>query len=247
MKDINEFINQIIEGDCLEVLKQLPDNSVNLVFTSPPYNTGNEGKNKDMYVEYIDAFSDEEYYKLLSGSLAEMLRICCGPVFLNLNYMENNKRVIYKLLYEFVDYLRENIIWDKGRCQPPIGNILGKRYEYVLLFTKNKDFVINAFKNNLAKGYERFFGNWISNLLQLSIKSDQTKYSGIHRAGFPLSLPKILIDIYTQEGDIVLDPFVGLGTAAIAAKELKRKYIGIEMQKRYCEIARNSLKQEILF
>ncbi len=246
MFEMNRFIDTIICGNCLTVLPQIPDNSVDMVFTSPPYNTGNKGKNKDMYMEYIDNLDNEEYYKLLSCSLTQMLRICKGLVFFNINYMVNNKKSLYRLIHEFSDYLRENIIWDKLRCQPPIGNILGKRYEYILLFTKNNDFIINEPYDNKAKNYTKFFGNWLCNLIQLSTSSDQIEYSNIHRAGFPLSLPKIFIDIYTKEGDIVLDPFNGLGTTCIAAKELKRKYIGIELSKKYCEIAEKGLRQEVL-
>ncbi len=243
---ISEFTNKIICGNCLTVLPDIPDNSVNMVFTSPPYNTGNSGKNKDMYGEYIDNITDEEYFNLLSGSLKECLRICKGLVFYNLNYMVKNRKSLYRFIHEFSDYLRENIIWDKMRCQPPIGNILGKRYEYILLFTKNSEFVINDFADNMAKNYTKIFGNWISNLIQLSTSSDQIKYSDIHRAGFPLSLPKIFIDIYTKEGDIVLDPFAGLGTTCIAAKELKRSFIGIELSQKYCGIAIKGLRQGIL-
>ena len=150
-------------------------------------------------------------------------------------------------MHEFSDYLRENIIWDKGICQPPIGNILGKRYEYVLVFTKSKDVVINDFRNNMGAKYKQIFGHWISNLIKMSTRSDQTNYSNTHRAGFPLELPKVFIDVYTKEGDIVLDPFSGLSTTAIAAKRLHRNYIGIELSEKYIEIGRQLLRQETLF
>jgi len=236
-------LGKCYKGSCLDILPRLEDNSVDLIFTSPPYNTGNKGKNKDMYTEYQDSLSDEEYYNVLKTFLTESLRVCKGPIFLNINYMNNNKKILYRIIHEFSEYLRENVIWEKDRVQPPIGNILGKRYEYIFLFTKDSKFVINDFRHNKAEKYKAEFGNWISNLIHISLKTDQTKYAKTHRAGFPIDLPKVFIDIYTKEGDIVLDPFFGLGTTAIAAESLNRKWIGIELIEKYCNIAQDNLKE----
>jgi DNA modification methylase len=155
--------------------------------------------------------------------------------------MTNNKKVLYKILSDFSEYLRENIIWDKGKCQPPIGNILGKRYEYVFLFTKNTKFEVNNFRQNKAIKYQKEFGNWISNLIQLSLATDQTEFSKTHRAGFPYKLPYIFIDIYSKEKDIVLDPFFGLGSTAIASELLNRRWLGSELIEKYCAISRDRL------
>lgn len=229
--------------DCKELLKELKTDSIDLIFTSPPYNTGNSGKNKDMYKDYDDNLSNDEYYNLLYVFLEESLRICKGPIFLNMNYMVNNKKVLYKIISDFSEYLRENIIWDKGYCQPPIGNILGKRYEYIFFFTKNSKFEINTFKYNKGKNYTENFGNWISNLIKVSLKTDQTKFSRKHRAGFPIDLPKIFIDIYTKKGDIVLDPFMGLGSTAMSAELIDRRWIGSELIKNYCDIIKKRLEE----
>ena len=223
-------------ANCIDVLKSLPDNSCTLLFTSPPYNTGNKGKNKDMYTEYKDNLSDADYYNLLSTVIQEGMRVCTY-VFFNINYMNNNKKVLYKLLYEFSDSLRENIIWKKDRVQPPIGNILGKRYEYIFLFTKDPKAEINTFRVNKAINYKAEFGNWLSNLVEVSLKTDQTEFAKTHRAGFPTALPKMFIDIYSKENDVILDPFLGLGTTAIAAESLKRRWIGCELVQKYCDIS----------
>ena len=234
---------QIFNGDCLRILPTLATNSADMVFTSPPYNTGNSGKNKDMYTEYIDDASNFNYHKLLSGMLSESLRICKGAVFVNINYMNNSKKVLYKWLSDFSENLRENIIWDKRKVQPPIGNILGKRYEYIFLFTKDPKFEINNFKINKAEQYKKEFGNWISNLIELDLDSENFKYSKMHRAGFPVELPKMFMDIYTKEGDIVLDPFNGLGSTPLACLMMKRKFVGTELVKKYCDITLDKLKE----
>jgi DNA polymerase elongation subunit (family B)/DNA modification methylase len=236
-------LGKCFNEDCISVMKTLPNDSVNLVFTSPPYNTGNKGKNKNMYTEYTDDVSDEQYYNLLNDCLRESLRVCKGPIFINLNYMNNNKKVLYKWVADNVEYLRENIIWEKDKVQPPIGNILGKRYEYIFMFTKDPKFQINDFRKNKAENYTAEFGNWISNLLKVSLKTDQTKFAKTHRAGFPLALPKIFIDIYTKEGDTILEPFLGLGTTALAAESMGRNWIGCELVKKYCDITKERLDE----
>ncbi len=242
------MINTIIEGDCTEKLKLLSDNSVDIVFTSPPYNVGGTtrtGKNtKKLYEEYGDNLTDDDYYKLLSRCLEESLRVCKGGVFFNINYMSNNKLTLFKWVSDYAKYLKETIIWNKETHQPPIGNILAKRYEFIFLFTKNKDFEVNNHKVNKAEKYRKQFGAWISNLV--TVKPGEQEYNSVHRAAFPKSLPYIFIDIYSKTNDVVLDPFCGTGTTCVAAKELKRNYIGIELAKKYIDISKERLRQESL-
>lgn len=230
-------------GNCLNILPELPEKLIAMTFTSPPYNTGNTGKNKDMYTEYSDALLSEDYYFLLYMSLNQSLRLTRDLVMFNVNYMKNNQEVLDDLNFNMGHRRKEKIIWDKGRCQPPIGNILGKRYEEILVFTMNDGFEINNFKVNKAKKYGNLFGNWISNLITLSTAQDQTEFSSVHRAGFPINLPKVFIDIYTEKDDVILDPFMGLGTTAIAAESLGRRWIGIELIEDYCELAVKRIEQ----
>ena len=236
-------LGKLYHSDCVPILKALPDDSVQMMFFSPPYNTDGKGKNKDMYKGYNDHLTDDQYFELLSNVLTESLRICKGTIFMNMNYMINNRRVLYPLLAKFSEYLRENIIWKKDRIQPPIANILGKRYEYIFVFTKDIKIEINNFRKNKAANYKAEFGSWISNLIELSIKTDPTKYSKINRAGFPLDLPKMFIDIYSQEGDVVMDPFMGMGTTALACELLNRKWIGSELLEHSCAIIKERLQE----
>lgn len=232
---------EIYQGDSLEILKTLPDKSINLVFTSPPYNCGNSGKNKDMYKYYEDNLSNEDYFQLLDKSLKECLRICNGLIFYNLNFMRNNQSVILRWLYENNDKLRDIMVWDKKFVQPPIGNILGKRAEFIFIFSDSDNFVINDFRQNKAERYKHLFGNWLSNIIQLNTRTDILE-SNIHRAGFPIELPKAIIDIYSKENDVILDPFMGCGTTLIAAGDLKRNAIGIEICESYYQEAKKLIK-----
>ena len=237
-------LNKIHLVDCIEGMGQLDDNSCNLCFTSPPYNCGNKGKNKDMYKFYGDNLPDDEYYNLLNNSLKQMLRVCSGPIFVNLNYVKNNTQSLYRFVSDNSQYLLETIIWDKETCQPPIGNILGKRFEFIFLFAKDK-FELNCYGRNAGhnkgENYKNIFGNWISNLIK--VPKDDTKNSKVHRAGFPVSLPKVFIDIYTKPNDVILDPFMGTGSTAVAATDIGRRFVGFELSPEYVEISNKRIEE----
>lgn len=232
-------MNEIICGDCIELMKQMDSNTVDLIFTSPPYNTGGKGKNKGLYKFYDDNLTDDSYFNLLRDSMLEAMRICRGLSFFNLSYMTNNKKVLFSVFADLSDYIKELVVWDKMRVQPPIGNILGKRYEFILVLSSNPKFEINNFRENKASKYTKEFGCWISNLIQLSSQRKPVKF---HQAVFPTQLPSIFIDIYTKPNNIILDPFCGSGTTCVAAKELGRNYIGIDISEEYCSIARSRLE-----
>jgi len=238
-------VNTVIKGDCVEVMNTMEPNSINLVFTSPPYNTGGGGKCKGFYLNYKDNLTPGEYYNLLNFSLKRMLRVCDGLIFINLNYMNRNKKPLYHFIANNTEYLKEHIIWKKDVLQPPMGNILAKRYEHIFVFSKNPTIEINNFRTNKAKGFERIFGSWISNLIELP--ADDTEYSDIHKACFPTSLPGVFISIYSKLNDIILDPFCGVGSTLLAARQRGRRYIGIDIEAEYCKISRQRLSQGQLF
>ncbi len=113
-----------------------------------------------------------------------------------------------------------------------------KRYEYIFLFTKNPKFEINNFRINKAIKYKERFGKWISNLFYMPPDYENLHLVKKHRAGFPVALPKMFIDIFSKKNDIILDPFLGLGSTAIAAEELGRRWVGCELIKEYCDITK---------
>lgn len=222
-------------GDCIQGLKNLPDNSVDIVVTSPPYNI-----NSNKYEKYKDNLSDEEYYSFIKECLNELLRVTKYYVFFNFQILKNNRNVFYKIMCDFNKYLKTEFIWAKTN---PVnisnnGNIC-RGFEYIMCYSKsdNEDMV---FKRG---NYE--MKDYISNTLIKPVNSNN-KYNEIHSAIFPLWLPRYFIKYFSEENDIVLDPFMGSGTTAKACYELNRRFIGFEIDPEYCEIARKRLKQKVI-
>jgi len=229
-----DFLNRIICGDCLEVMRQIPDNSVDLAVTSPPYNlknsTGNGMKDGrggkwsgaallNGYSHHNDSMPHEQYVAWQRACLSEMLRAIkdTGAIFYNHKW-----RVQGGLLQDRQDIVtgfpvRQIIIWKrKGGINFNKGYFL-PTYEVIYMIAK-KNFVLTPKSNAYGDVWE--FGQELNNP---------------HPAPYPLELiERIISSTYAQ---IVLDPFMGSGTTAVAAQKLGRQYIGIEISPEYCQLA----------
>ncbi len=237
---IEKFLNKIIPGDCLEVMRSMPEKSIDLVITSPPYNiknsTGNGLKNPNKgkwqnarlvhgYATHNDAMPHEEYVKWQRDCLTEMMRLLKddGAIFYNHKW-----RVQGGLLQDRSDIVsgfpvRQIIIWKrKGGINFNPGYFL-PTYEVIYLIAKKK------FK--LAPKANRHGDVW--EFMQ------ETKNP--HPAPFPLSLIERIVSSTTAQ--IILDPFMGSGTTAIAALKYKRNFIGIEIAREYVDMANKRIKE----
>ena len=243
MKKLNyplDFINKNICGNAVDVMKQIPDGSVDLVVTSPPYNlknsTGNGMKDgrggkwanaalQNGYSHHDDRIPHEKYVKWQRDSLTEMLRIIPenGAIFYNHKW-----RVQAGLLQDRQDIVagfpvRQIIIWKrKGGLNFNAGYFL-PTYEVIYLIAKPK-FKLADKANALGDVWE--FTQEMNNK---------------HPAAFPVKLIDRIIS--ATDAKVVLDPFMGSGTTAISAINHKRKYIGIDISPDYCEMARKRIKQ----
>ena len=230
----NDFLNKIICGDCLEIMKRVPDESIDLIVTSPPYNlknsTGNGMKDGrggkwsnaaliNGYKNYDDCMPHDKYVKWQRECLKEMLRIIPdnGAIFYNHKW-----RVQDGLLQDRQDIVsgfpvRQIIIWRrKGGINFNPGYFL-PTYEVIYLIAKSKFC--------LAPKANAYGDIWEFN--------QETKNP--HPAPFPVNLIERIIS--STKAETVLDPFMGSGTTAIAAINLNKKYVGIELSEDYVNLA----------
>lgn len=259
-------INKIYEGDSLNLLKNLSNDSVDLVITSPPYSDlkvyiDNPGILADNYVDWFIPYCKE----------IERVIKPTGSFILNINdKVENGFRhpyvfdLVSKLHKESGLKLFERLFWNKMKGLPNRSRF-GDRVEFIFWFAKDKSFYfdidqmrteyspksIQRMKNPLKKRFSRTEENQNSNEYKewkpnpngalpttlVNISSESKRIADNHVAVYPVELAKYFIKGSTKEGDLVLDPFMGTGTTAVAAKQLGRKYLGFELQQNYIELA----------
>ncbi len=260
----------IINGDCLSVLKKIDDNTIDLIVTSPPYSDQRKstygGIKPDKYVEWFLPIT-RELLRILKPS---------GTFVLNIKEkVSDGERHTYVL--ELILEMRkqgwlwtEEFIWHKKNCYPgKWPNRFRDSWERLLQFNKNKKFNMyqdsvmvptgdwaktrlkNLSKTDLRRdesrvksGFGKNISNWIgrdmsypTNVLHLATESGNKG----HSAAFPKELPRWFIKLFTQPGDIVLDPFLGSGTTCVVAKEMDRSSIGIEILEEYYKIAKENV------
>ena len=235
-------VNKIYCMDALELLKQMPDKSVDLIVTSPPYNTKNKSlgyhpnsKTGDrFYDEYDDNLDDLSYYNFISNSIKECIRVSRYTCW-NMQMLSNNKDTIIKILFYFKENLKDIFIWEKQAVSQIVEGRLAKGYEFVFIFGQDnnmtfeyRDFPKNKYVPNIQKWFKRG-----------SIPE--------HHSTFPMDLPRYFIKRLTKEGDLILDCFVGSGTTVVVSKSLNRKYIGCDISQRYVDITNKRLAQKNVF
>lgn len=237
---LSKYLNKIINADCLDVLHQLPDECIDLVVTSPPYNlknsTGNGMKDGrggkwanaaliNGYENYDDCMPVEEYARWQHEVLLELVRVIKndGAIFYNHKWrvqdglIQDRRDIVYDVP------LRQIIIWKrKGGINFNAGYFL-PTYEVIYLIAK-KDFKLAPHSNRYGDVWE--------------IMQEQRND---HPAPFPVELIDRIVSSTTAQ--VVLDPFMGSGTTAVVAAGLGRDFIGIEKSAKYCESAMARLEK----
>jgi site-specific DNA-methyltransferase (adenine-specific) len=228
--------NKIYEGNCMEILDTFEDDSIDLIITSPPYNTGskslgyhpNSTTGDDFYNEYDDNLNEEEYYDLIANCIKKCLRVS-RYVFWNMQMLSNNKSVLLKIITDFQHNLKDIFIWEKQAVSQIIEGRLAKGYEFILMFGKD---------DNMTFDYRNFPENKYVPNIQTWFKTESFPE---HHATFPVKLARYFIQYFTKEGDIVCDPFAGSGTVGVACKQLNRKYVLIEIDSKYVALINKRL------
>lgn len=236
---------KLLNADCLKALESLPSGSVDLVFTSPPYNMNLRIRNgkycsrqivKELTTKY-SGFDDnlpmDEYFNFNKSVINELLRVS-DLVFYNMQILTGNKPAVFKLLGEFSEQVKEFIIWDKVNSQPAIGEgVLNSQFEIIIVFQNSKPESRKFESANFKRG--TLSNHW-------SIKRGKKTHKD-HGAVFPIELAKKVIENFSKKGDVVLDPFMGTGTTGVASVELGRKFIGIELLKNYFDFAQEKISK----
>lgn len=211
-----EFRDRIICGNSLQVVKNLPESSIDLIVTDPPY-----GDNIGYGTHNIRIAGNE--HPLLALSVMSDAYRALKPN--STAYMFCGMRHLHFLRSFFIQYtrykLKETLIWDKVSIG--VGDGFRKQYECILV---------------LEKGRPKYRNPRMYNLLSYARVRDRA-----HPHVKPIALIKSLIEHSSDEGQTVLDPFLGTGTTVVAACELKRGYLGIEQNEQYCAVATGRLEQ----
>ena len=228
-------MGKLINGGCMEYMRTLEDESIDLIVTDPPYPTtsrGHAGNSGGMLQKEINK----------KGKVFEHNNIDCteyAPEFYRVLkdgshcYVMTNHINLIKMLNVFTDcgfHFIKSLIWNKGN--KIMGQYYMSQFEYILFF---------------RKGYGKKINNCgTADILSVpNKKTKDTNGKNIHDTEKPVELMKILIENSTQKGDIVLDPFVGVGATALACIESERNYIGIELDEGYFNIAKKRIDEAI--
>jgi len=241
----DEFLNKIFCKSS-EDMSELPSNSVHLVVTSPPYNVGKEyDKDLDLneYREFLKRVFREVKRVLVPGG-----RLCINIANLGRKpYLPLHAYIIQDML-DLGFLMRGEIIWNKAGGGSPStawgswlsakNPTLRDQHEYILVFSKDTFTRQNPFGRKSTISREEFleFTKSVWTFPAVSAKEIG------HPAPFPVELPYRLIQLYTFEGEVVLDPFMGSGQTAIAALKSKRFYVGYEIVLEYIELAQKRIK-----
>jgi len=223
MKYPEDFINKVILGDCLEVMKEMEDNSVDLIVTDPPYGVNYDGSSSTKREKIKNDFNADLYKKIIP-ELYRIIKPGGGGIYIF--YTNSKSHIIFPLLKK-IPY--QVFIWYKINFNFNMGAKFKNTYEPILY---------------LKKSPTKFRGSTNQTDVFIYKKNTQNIF---HPTQKPNDLIAKLIKLSSDDEDIVFDPFLGSGTTAIIAKLLKRKYIGIEIDPKYYKIAKQRLRQETLF
>ena len=209
---------KLINDDCFKTLEEINDKSIDYVLTSPPYNR----KRNDKYTDYNDNIDD--YFSFLVNITDILLQKTKKHIFMNIQANYYNRVDVYKYIGHYADKIQNIIIWEKTNPTPAAGNSITNSYEYIIVLG---DF---SLKSNTTYTKNHITTNVCKN-----------EYHKVHKAVMNEEISDWIIEKFTQEGELILDPFMGTGTTGASCKKYNRKFIGIEKSEEYYKIATNRL------
>lgn len=242
--ELKEKNCRLLVGDSLKLIKKMPHESVNLIFTDPPYNIGIK------YDSYDDNKSDREYISWCEKWLKECCRLLkqTGSIYVVIGdeYVAEINLILKKLGL----YFRNWIIWHYGFGQNQRKKF-SRAHAHILYYTKNKkNFTFNTDEIRIPSIRQKMNDKRANP--KGKVPDDVWKISRVAGTfkervkGFPCQMPLKVVEraikASSNKGDLIFDPFMGSGTTGVAAKKLSRNFLGIDISKKYCKIATSRLK-----
>ena len=233
-----EYLNKVIAGSA-ENMREIPDNSVHLMITSPPYNVSkdyDQNLSLGQYLEFLENSFRETYRVLVNGG-----RACINVANIGRKPYIPLSDYISRMMINIGFNMRGEIIWNKAASASPstawgswmsaANPILRDIHEYILVFSKGDYYRTKKDKQSTIRKED--FMEWTKSVWVM--KAESAKKIG-HPAPFPEELPYRLIQLYSFQNDIILDPFMGSGTTAISSLKSNRYFIGYEIEPAYVEL-----------
>jgi DNA modification methylase len=226
--------------DSDQVAKLMNGQKSNMSFTSPPYNagksealSGNTHTTDNKYNEYNDNQTKDNYLDLLIGFTNNAI-IYSNYLICNIQSLAGNKIALIEYLNKYKDNFIDVAIWDKGHGAPAMAeNVMTSAWEY-MFFISSQENASRAVPNANFRGT-------VPNIYRGKPQRNN-EFSNVHAATFPIDLPEWALQ-FTEEGDIVLDQFLGTGTTMVASHQLKRKCYGMELDPKYCQVIVDRMKK----
>lgn len=246
----------LINKECEKVIESIPDDYVDLIVTSPPYNVdlGNNKFNKDSYDEYEDCIPHDEYIESITNVFKSAMRILkdSGRVCVNIGNGKNGQiTTVSDLICNMkkIEYgVLGQIIWDKGNTsnRASFGSYMSPscpsfptQFEYVLIFYKGNKKLKGKGETDITK---KEFVTYANSIWKFP---GEKKSNTNHPAAFPVELPYRCIKMLTWKGAVVFDPYMGSGTTGVACVRTGRKFVGCDISKRYFDISVERISKEV--
>ena len=231
-----------------ENMGEIPDDSIHLMITSPPYNVGKEYDDDlslDEYLELLTKVFSQTHKKLVTGG-----RACINIANIGRKPYIPLHAMVIEIMLDLGFLMRGEIIWDKsasggGSCawgswMSASNPVLRDYHEYILVFSKDSYSKNKKQEKRDTISHDDFI-DWTRSIW--TFPAVNAKKIG-HPAPFPVELPHRLINLYSYEGDVVLDPFCGSGTTCVAAIQNNRNYIGYDIKKEYVDLAQKRISNQ---
>ena len=253
LNDTSPYENRIYCGDAENILKTFPDSIVDIIVTSPPYNFGQEYQSENGKID--DALKWEHYFAKLNSIWSECVRVlkpggrfCVNVQPLFSDYIPTH-HIISNQLLKLGLLWKAEFLWEKhnysckytawGSWRSPSMPYIKYTWEFIEVFCKETHRKVGDTSKIDITGDE--FKEWVYAKWDIAPEGRMKKYG--HPAMFPEELPRRLLKLFSYVDDLVLDPFIGVGTTAFVAEKLDRRWIGIDISEKYCGIAKKRIQK----